>query len=96
MPGQRPTTPCCSVMVRLLLTLSWLPSGDAVSLAPEHLQAFPEPSDVHVSPNVSTFQELQKRFEDLPTRLRGNHTWEDSNADLIPAVQVQILTPEGE
>lgn len=94
MPGQRPMTPCCSVMVMLLLTLSRLPSGDAVSLAQDHLPAFPEPSDVHSSPNVATFQELQKRFEDLPTRLRGNQTWEDSNPDLIPAVQVQILTPE--
>lgn len=82
------------MMVLMLLTLSRLPSEDTLSLAQEHLQSFPKPSDIHSSPNVSRFQELQKRFKDLMTRLQGNQTWEDSNPDLIPAVHVQILIPK--
>ncbi|XP_039723820.1 growth/differentiation factor 15 [Pteropus medius] len=84
-------------MLLMLLTLSWLPwlpSGGALSLAQEHLPALPRPSDMHSSPNVSRFPELRKRYEDLLTRLRANHTWEDSDPDLIPASRVQILTPK--
>lgn len=93
---QGPTTPCCSATVLMLLTLSWLLSGDALSLAQEHLQAFPGPSDEHSSPNISRFRELRKRYEDLLTRLRGNQSWEDLSPDFIPASQVQILTPKRE
>ncbi|XP_054434705.1 growth/differentiation factor 15 [Pteronotus mesoamericanus] len=81
-------------MLLLLLMLSWLPTGGALSLAQEHLPAFPGPSDMHSSPDVSRFQEMRKRYEDLLARLRANQTWEDSNPDLIPATQVQILTPK--
>lgn len=84
-------------MLLMLLTFSWLPwlpSGGALSLAQEHLPAFPSPSDMHSRPNVSRFPELRKRYEDLLTRLRANHTWEDSDPDLIPASRVQILTPK--
>ncbi|XP_045709223.1 growth/differentiation factor 15 [Phyllostomus hastatus] len=94
MPGQRPTTPCYPAMLLMLLTLSWLPSGGALSLAQEHLPAFPGPSEVHSSPNASRLRELRKGYEDFLTRLRGNQTWEDSNPDLSPATQVQILTPK--
>lgn len=94
--GQRPTTLCCPAMLLMLLTLSWLPSGGALSLAQEHLPAFPGPSEVHFSPKVSRLRELQKQYEDLLTRLQENQTWEDSNPDLIPATQVQILTPKRE
>ncbi|XP_059552177.1 growth/differentiation factor 15 [Myotis daubentonii] len=81
-------------MLLMLLTLSWLPSGGALSLAQEHLPVFPGPSHAHSSPDISRFQELRKRYEDLLTRLRANQTWEDSNPDLIPASHVQILTPK--
>ncbi|KAM8765764.1 growth/differentiation factor 15 [Rhynchonycteris naso] len=94
MHQQRPTAPCCPAMLLLLLMFSWLPSGSALSLAQEHLSAFPGSSDARSSPNVSRFQELQKRYEDLLTRLRANQAREDSNPDLIPASQVQILTPK--
>lgn len=80
----------------MLLTLSWLPWEGALSLAQEHLQVFPGPLHTHPSPNISRFQELRKRYEDLLTRLRANQTREDSNPDLIPASQVQILTPKRE
>ncbi|XP_005873966.2 PREDICTED: growth/differentiation factor 15 [Myotis brandtii] len=88
-PGHR-----AALMLLMLLTLSWLPSGGALSLAQEHLPVLPEPSHAHSSPNISRSQELRKRYEDLLTRLRANQTWEDSNPDLIPASHVQILTPK--
>ncbi|XP_036997943.2 growth/differentiation factor 15 [Artibeus jamaicensis] len=94
MPGQRPTMLCCPAVLLVLLTLSWLPSGGALSVAQEHLPAFPGPSEVHSSPNIFRSWELRKRYEDLLTRLRANQTWEDSNPNLIPATQVQILTPK--
>ncbi|XP_015413196.1 PREDICTED: growth/differentiation factor 15 [Myotis davidii] len=81
-------------MLLMLLTLSWLPWGGALSLAQEHLPVFPGPSHAHSGPNISRIQELRKRYEDLLTRLRANQTWEDSNPDLIPASHVQILTPK--
>lgn len=84
------------MMLLVLLTLSWLPCGGALSLAQEHLRVFPGPSHAHSSPNNSRFQELRKRYEDLLTRLRANQTREDSNPDLIPASHVQILTPKRE
>lgn len=96
MPGQGPTTACRPAMLLMLLALSWLPSGGALSLAQKHLPVFPGPSQVHSSLNISRFQELRKRYEDLLTRLRANQTWEDSNADLTPASYVQILTPKRE
>ena len=82
-------------MLLMLLMFSWLPSGGALSLAQEHLSAFPGPANVHSSPDVSRFRELRKRYEDLLTRLRANQTREDSNPDLIPP-EVRIVTPKRE
>lgn len=96
MPGQLPSPPRRSPTLLMLLMLSWLPSGGALSLAQEHLPALPGPSDVHSSSDVSRFRELRKRYEDLLTRLRANQTWEDSNPNLIPAPQVRIVTPKCE
>lgn len=83
-------------MLVILVMLSWLPSGGALSLAQEHLPAFPGPSDPHSSTDVSRIQELRKRYEHLQTKLRLNQGWADSNPDLVPATRVRILTPKRE
>ncbi|CAK7293258.1 Growth/differentiation factor 15 [Vulpes lagopus] len=94
MPGQGPAPAHCSPMLVILVMLSWLPSGGALSLAQEHLPAFPGPSDPHSSTDVSRIQELRKRYEHLQTKLRLNQGWADSNPDLVPATRVRILTPK--
>ncbi|KAI5193261.1 growth/differentiation factor 15 [Manis pentadactyla] len=94
MPGQRLTPLLGSPTLLQLLLFSWLPSGGAPSPAQEHLQAFPGPSEIHSSPDVSRFRELRKRYEDLQTRLWLTQGWEDSNPDLIPTAQVRILAPK--
>ncbi|XP_004423100.1 PREDICTED: growth/differentiation factor 15 [Ceratotherium simum simum] len=88
------TPPCGSPMLPLLLLLWWPPPGGALPPAREHSPAFPGPSDVHSSPDVSRVRELRTRYEHLQTRLLLNQTWEDSNPDLITAAQVRILTPK--
>ncbi|KAF5910519.1 hypothetical protein HPG69_010825 [Diceros bicornis minor] len=81
-------------MLPLLLLLWWPPPGGALPPAREHSPAFPGPSDMHSSPDVSRVRELRTRYEHLQTRLLLNQTWEDSNPDLITAAQVRILTPK--
>ncbi|VFV30302.1 growth differentiation factor 15 [Lynx pardinus] len=91
MPGPGPTPP----MLLMLLMLYWLPSGGALSLAQEHLPAFPGPSEARSGTDVSRFEEFRKLYEHLQTRLRLNQSWEDSNPDrVISEAQVRILTPK--
>lgn len=94
MPGPRLAPLLGSPTLLQLLLFSWLPSGGAPSPAQEHLRAFPGPSEIHSSPDVSRFRELRKRYEDLQTRLWLTQSWEDSNPDLILTAQVRILAPK--
>ncbi|XP_045408568.1 growth/differentiation factor 15 [Lemur catta] len=100
-PRPRPLHPSQMLLLPLMaVMLPWPPLGGALSLAEKSLPSARGPSDVQS--DASRFQELQKGYEDLLTRLRANHSWEDSNADAdpvpVPAVlavpAVRTLNPE--
>ncbi|XP_042834551.1 growth/differentiation factor 15 [Panthera tigris] len=95
MPGPGPTPPMLLLLLLLLVMFCWLPSGGALSLAQEHLPAFPGPSEARSGTDVSRFEEFRKLYAHLQTRLRLNQSWEDSNPDRVTSeAQVRILTPK--
>ncbi|KAG8517243.1 Growth/differentiation factor 15 [Galemys pyrenaicus] len=94
MPRQNPTPALHSPMLSMLLVLSGLGAGHALSLAQEQLFNMPSSSDLPSSLDASRFPELRKSYEHLQSRLQENQDREAWNADLIPATQVRILIPK--
>ncbi|XP_004688232.1 PREDICTED: growth/differentiation factor 15 [Condylura cristata] len=94
MPRQDRTLPHHSPMLPMLLVLSGLGAGHALSLAQEQLSNLPSSSDLPSSLDVPRFQGLRKGYESLQSRLEETQDWEDRTSDLIPATQIRILIPK--